>query len=573
MTYFSEMLVKRGGPDERWLNDPVIICETSQTVERVDADQEGQLCYSNIAVATLINSLRQAHDPDNTVADVRTASQAIAAPTNPEAVEMFKCPIMGNVMEDPVVAANGVTYEREALLAFFHDCEESGVPCVDPDDDDRIQLNDQPLVDNVLLLMVIDECIQKRSEASYDAPIRGMGGRSRVELMAAFAQGNFNNLMSVIVAGSATTVASAVSGEASSGLSGMIAGGAVGLGAGSAVSTAGATAVAAKALITAPYQLVKLAMTSLPPASQPMPIVGDDEGEAISYRNHIGRAEIQIDKTDQNNLLGSGGFGDVWRGQYTVYRTQVGSDGVPTYVAEEADVAVKTFRGGFFSGYQDKVNTVRKVARNCRRLSCANLVKVYGLCEFRLDFMLVMELCSGGDLHALLHNPREVLTWERRKQILVDASSGLAYLHRQRILHRDVKPPNIMLDVDGNAKLTDFDLSANVDALVAGQQEVVGGTKIYMSPEAFQGVFTERADLWAFAIVMYEVALRVMPFAGQNITEADLRNGAARNLLTDIAAATTPEGYGDLVGQCWSERNEEVPTAEALRESLTALAV
>ncbi|TVU42475.1 hypothetical protein EJB05_08882, partial [Eragrostis curvula] len=201
-----------------------------------------------------------------------------------------------------------------------------------------------------------------------------------------------------------------------------------------------------------------------------------------------------------NRKLGRGGFGTVYLGYLKRMNMEVAVKRVST--------SSNSRRGE--QEFVAEVNTISK-------LSHRNLVKLIGWCHEKDELLLVYEYFPMGSLDKLLYadarasaSPPE-LTWERRYRIVCGVASALDYLHHgssKRVLHRDVKPSNVVLDADYNAKLGDFGLARVVqrDGATHYSTRAVAGTRAYMAYESF---FTGRAsldtDVFAFGVFAMEV--------------------------------------------------------------------
>ncbi|KAE8799798.1 Lectin-domain containing receptor kinase A4.2 [Hordeum vulgare] len=210
--------------------------------------------------------------------------------------------------------------------------------------------------------------------------------------------------------------------------------------------------------------------------------------------------------------LGRGGFGTVYLGYVDRMNLEVAVKRVST------DKKADTNRGE--KEFVAEVNTISK-------LSHRNLVKLIGWCHEKGELLLVYEYFPMGSLDKLLYarertmasssasrsrdTPEPELTWERRYKIICGVASALDYLHHgssKRILHRDVKASNVMLDAEYNARLGDFGLARVIqhDGVTHHSTQVVAGTRGYMAYESF---FTGRAsldtDVYAFGVFIMEV--------------------------------------------------------------------
>ncbi|KAF8006270.1 hypothetical protein BT93_K0534 [Corymbia citriodora subsp. variegata] len=187
--------------------------------------------------------------------------------------------------------------------------------------------------------------------------------------------------------------------------------------------------------------------------------------------------------------LGEGGFGSVFEGTL--------SDGTK--------VAVKCLDGfgQVKKSFLAEVETIGGIHH-------VNLVRLVGFCTEKSHRLLVYEYMSNGSLDKwIFHKSNEcVLDWRQRKKIILDIAKGLNYLHedcRQKIVHLDIKPQNILLDENFNAKVADFGLSKLIDK---GQSHVVTtmrGTPGYLAPEWLRAAITEKVDMYSFGVVILEI--------------------------------------------------------------------
>lgn len=205
------------------------------------------------------------------------------------------------------------------------------------------------------------------------------------------------------------------------------------------------------------------------------------------------KAATQNFSDDQ--LVGLGGIGRVYKG--VLSRSGV-------------EVAVKCITRDSTAGMKEFISEISSVGR----LQHRNLVQLRGWCRKSKQLFIVYEYMPNGSLEKLIFlNPEaktEVLCWERRYAILKGIATGLLYLHEQwerRVVHRDVKSSNVLLDSELNAKLGDFGLARLYDHTQNPQTTRVVGTVGYIAPEVtYTGKVTPSSDVFSFGVVLLEVA-------------------------------------------------------------------
>ncbi|XP_027156707.1 G-type lectin S-receptor-like serine/threonine-protein kinase SD2-5 [Coffea eugenioides] len=200
--------------------------------------------------------------------------------------------------------------------------------------------------------------------------------------------------------------------------------------------------------------------------------------------------ELQDATGNFSKLLGEGGFGSVFEG----------------VLKNEEKIAVKQLNslGQGKKEFLAEVQTIGSIHH-------INLVRLIGFCVENHHRLLVYEFMNNGSLDKWIFSKDSVqptLVWLTRRNIIHDIAKGLAYLHeecRQKIVHLDIKPQNILLDENLCAKVSDFGLSKSIDK---DQNQIVTtlrGTPGYLAPEWLSSFITEKADVYSFGVVVMEI--------------------------------------------------------------------
>ncbi|XP_050369502.1 G-type lectin S-receptor-like serine/threonine-protein kinase At1g11410 isoform X2 [Argentina anserina] len=192
------------------------------------------------------------------------------------------------------------------------------------------------------------------------------------------------------------------------------------------------------------------------------------------------------------NMLGHGGFGIVYKGN----------------LPDGQEIAVKRLSRNSGQGVEEFKNEVKLIAK----LQHRNLVRLFGCCIDKEERMLIYEYMPNRSLDWIIFdkNGRSLLDWRKRFQIIIGIARGVLYLHqdsRLKIIHRDLKASNVLLDSSMNPKISDFGMARMFgdDQIEANTNRVVG-TYGYMSPEyAMDGLYSTKSDVFSFGVLALEI--------------------------------------------------------------------
>ncbi|XP_056171847.1 G-type lectin S-receptor-like serine/threonine-protein kinase At1g61370 isoform X2 [Syzygium oleosum] len=245
---------------------------------------------------------------------------------------------------------------------------------------------------------------------------------------------------------------------------------------------------------------------------------------------------LATNKFNTTSKLGQGGFGSVYKGK----------------LKDGKEVAVKRLSSTSAQGIEEFKNEILLLSK----LQHRNLVKLMGYCIEGEEQILVYEYLSNKSLDTFLFDSgkKAELDWGKRFQIIQGIARGLLYLHQDsclRVIHRDLKVSNILLDEKMNPKISDFGLARMFESpqVLVNTHKIVG-TLGYMSPEyAMGGIFSERSDVYSFGVLLLEIVsgkkntalceqgqhLNLLSYAWQLWSE-----GKAMDLMDEAIAVSSP---------------------------------
>jgi len=261
----------------------------------------------------------------------------------------------------------------------------------------------------------------------------------------------------------------------------------------------------------------------------------------------------KVGKYTLTQVLGQGGYGDVHLGVATA----------------GPKVAVKILNARA-SRDEDTVARFKREADTGQRLEHPSIVRIVEVGSSRGRHYIVMELMRGGSLRRLLERPdapaAEVIA------VLAEVANALAFAHAQGVVHRDVKPENVLLTQAGRAKVADFGLARAADQSSMTTEGRILGTAVYMSPEQVRGQrATAASDVYSVGIMIYEAITGGLPFTADSQL-GYLYQHAEVEPPRPVVRAGYPVSLGNLALACLAKDPAERPTmaqiAERLRRTL-----
>ena len=213
--------------------------------------------------------------------------------------------------------------------------------------------------------------------------------------------------------------------------------------------------------------------------------------------------------------------------RYEIIKT-IGEGGMANvYLANDTildrKVAIKVLRGDL-SNDEKFIRRFKREALSVSNLSHPNIVEVYDVGEEDGNYYIVMEYIEGKTLKQLLQK-RGVLTLNEVIDIMTQLTDGLAHAHEAYIIHRDIKPQNIMIEDNGLVKITDFGIAMALNSTQLTQTNSVMGSVHYLPPEQANGKgSTVKSDIYSLGILMYELLTGSVPFKGDTAVEIALKH-------------------------------------------------
>ncbi|WP_313429733.1 Stk1 family PASTA domain-containing Ser/Thr kinase, partial [Siminovitchia terrae] len=214
-------------------------------------------------------------------------------------------------------------------------------------------------------------------------------------------------------------------------------------------------------------------------------------------------------------------------GRYNIIKMVGGGGMANVYLARDMildrDVAVKILRLDF-ADEEEFIRRFQREAQSATSLNHPNIVNVFDVGEEDNIYYIVMEYVDGMTLKQYIQNYYPISV-EKVIDIVKQLTSALEHAHYNHIIHRDIKPQNILIDHDGNVKITDFGIAMALSATSITHTNAVLGSVHYLSPEqARGGMATKKSDIYSLGIVMFELLTGRLPFSGESAVSIALKH-------------------------------------------------
>lgn len=265
---------------------------------------------------------------------------------------------------------------------------------------------------------------------------------------------------------------------------------------------------------------------------------------------YIGR--MLDDRYEILELIGSGGMANVYKARCHRLNRLVAVKILKSDLAENAD-----FRRRF-----------RDESRAVAQLSHANIVSVYDVSTSGETEYIVMELIDGITLKQYMER-RGRMDWRESLHFITQIMRGLSHAHSRGIIHRDIKPQNIMVLRDGSVKVADFGIACLANASQTLTQEALGSVH-YISPEQARGDRIDaRSDIYSAGVVLYEMLTGRLPFEGDSAVSVAIQHLSSVPLAPRDIDPDIPEPLELICMKAMnSDPDKRYPTADAMLEDL-----
>jgi eukaryotic-like serine/threonine-protein kinase len=258
----------------------------------------------------------------------------------------------------------------------------------------------------------------------------------------------------------------------------------------------------------------------------------------------------KLGKYSIKELLGQGGYGAVYLGEQKT----------------GPNVAVKVLDASHARD-EDSIARFKREGETAQRLDHPNIVRIIDVGSSRSRHYLVMELVRGGSLERWLRREDAA---EKVLPALVESARALAYAHEQGVVHRDVKPQNILLTKSGKAKVADFGLARAADHSSMTTDGKLLGTASYMSPEQVMGErATAASDVYAMGVMIYNAITGQLPF-NSDTQIGFLYQHAEMEPPPPVVRQPYPSSLGALSLECLAKDPKQRPTMANVADRLAA---
>ncbi len=268
-----------------------------------------------------------------------------------------------------------------------------------------------------------------------------------------------------------------------------------------------------------------------------------------SPRKRLKRGRVFGERYEVIEELGEGGMGIV----YKVFDRKIGEKVALKVLAPE------------IAGDEKTIERFRNELKLARTVSHRNVCRMYDLSEEEKTPFITMEFVPGENLKSLIKRVGQ-LSKTKAISIAKQVCEGLVEAHRLGVIHRDLKPQNIMVDSDGNARIMDFGIARSIRTKSITETGMIIGTPEYMSPEQVEGVDVDhRSDIYSLGVILFEMLTGRVPFQGETPLSVILKHRTEQPPNPRKIDDQIPIEISQMILKCMEkDKNKRYPTAEAL---------
>jgi len=266
-----------------------------------------------------------------------------------------------------------------------------------------------------------------------------------------------------------------------------------------------------------------------------------------------GKVQVRASELEMGTKIAEGKYGTVYKGK-----------------CRGQTVAIKLLHNQHLSN--EKLEELRTEVEIMTRLRHPCILLFMGVCTEKNNVALVMEYVEGKSLDRIIHDPKINLTVQKELHIAKEIAKGMNWLHclDPPIIHRDIKPPNILLNGNFDVKVCDFGLSCVKEIPKPDEElrDTAVGSPIWMAPEVLSGhLASEKSDVYAYAIVLWEILTRKSPFANVRSFDEFLDDVIDNHKRPPFPDSIDP-GLRALVEACWAPNPKKRPSFAEILDRL-----